>query len=120
DSLEVERLLADLEAWLGASVDARLVSECGTLIELANAIAVGKEAPGRLEPSHDQKRFERFVNPFLGERLRWLHFDREFVSGQGCVLRDDAGRSYLDFLAGYGALPFGHNPEAIWRRLREV
>jgi acetylornithine/succinyldiaminopimelate/putrescine aminotransferase/predicted amino acid dehydrogenase len=58
-------------------------------------------------------RFERFVNPEIGELIRRIGLDKTFVQGQGCVLRDQQGHEYLDFLASYGALPFGHAPKPI-------
>src|SRR5207237_1191297 len=48
----------------------------------------------------------------------WL--DKRFVRGEGSELIDEDGRRYLDGVAAYGALPFGFNPPAIWRSLRDV
>src|SRR5207237_5288421 len=48
----------------------------------------------------------------------WL--DKRFVRGEGSELIDEDGRRYLDGVAAYGALPFGFNPPAIWRALRDV
>ena len=117
DSLELERMLFELEAWLGRSVDARRVAGCETIEQLAELLAE--------EPAVDSDRiqchaFERFVNPELGERLRWLELDKEFVFGLGSQLRDSDGNHYLDFLAGYGALPFGHNPPELWAALHDA
>ncbi|HOB86663.1 MAG TPA: aminotransferase class III-fold pyridoxal phosphate-dependent enzyme [Bacillota bacterium] len=58
--------------------------------------------------------FTRHINPYLGRLLERLNLDREFVRGEGCYLYDRQGRRYLDCIAAYGALPFGHNPPAIW------
>jgi acetylornithine aminotransferase len=38
---------------------------------------------------------------------------RTFVSGKGCVLRDDHGKSYLDFLAGIATNVLGHGHPAV-------
>ena len=38
---------------------------------------------------------------------------RTFVSGKGCVLKDDQGRSYLDFLAGIATNVLGHGHPAV-------
>jgi acetylornithine/succinyldiaminopimelate/putrescine aminotransferase/predicted amino acid dehydrogenase len=46
--------------------------------------------------------------------------DRTFVRGEGVHLHDDQGVRYLDALAEHGALPFGHNPRAIWQALDDV
>jgi diaminobutyrate-2-oxoglutarate transaminase len=40
-------------------------------------------------------------------------FPTTFSRAKGSLLYDVAGRSYIDFLAGAGALNFGHNNEAI-------
>jgi acetylornithine aminotransferase len=36
-----------------------------------------------------------------------------FVSGKGCVLKDDQGKSYLDFLAGIATNVLGHGHPAV-------
>lgn len=36
-------------------------------------------------------------------------FDTTFVSAQGSEMTDDAGRTYIDFLAGCSSLNYGHN-----------
>ena len=38
---------------------------------------------------------------------------RTFVSAKGCVLKDDQGRSYLDFLAGIATNVLGHGHPAV-------
>ena len=38
---------------------------------------------------------------------------RTFVSGKGCVLKDDQGKSYLDFLAGIATNVLGHGHPAV-------
>ncbi len=64
--------------------------------------------------------FQAHVNPPLGERLAQLSVDKRFVRGHGCHLYDEQGARYLDFIAAYGALPFGFNPPEIWDALRAV
>jgi 4-aminobutyrate aminotransferase-like enzyme len=58
------------------------------------------------------------LNPARAELLATFGLDLAIVKGAGCRLTDEAGRDYLDFLAQYGALPFGHNPPDIWKALR--
>jgi len=58
--------------------------------------------------------FRDYVNPFLGDVLRSIKLDKSFCRANGTVVRDETGREYLDFVAGYGAVPFGHNPDEIW------
>jgi len=62
--------------------------------------------------------YAKFVNPHLGEMLESISLDQKYVRGEGCNLIDDRGNSYLDCIAAYGALPFGHNPEPIWEAIR--
>jgi acetylornithine aminotransferase len=38
---------------------------------------------------------------------------RTFVSGKGCVLTDDQGKTYLDFLAGIATNVLGHAHPAV-------
>ena len=40
-------------------------------------------------------------------------FPVSFVTAKNATLVDDQGRSYIDFLAGAGALNYGHNPQII-------
>jgi acyl-coenzyme A synthetase/AMP-(fatty) acid ligase/acetylornithine/succinyldiaminopimelate/putrescine aminotransferase/predicted amino acid dehydrogenase len=56
----------------------------------------------------------RFVNPKLPDLLQPLRLDADFVWAEGTRLRDASGREYLDFTAGDGLMPFGHNHKAIW------
>lgn len=64
--------------------------------------------------------YEEFVNPVLGKRLRQLNLDKVFRQGTGCELIDQTGEKYLDFIASYGALPFGFNHPEIWAAVNEV
>ncbi len=64
--------------------------------------------------------YMEFVNPILGKRLHQLNMDKIFRRGNGCELIDDTGNTYLDFIASYGALPFGFNPPEIWEAIRAV
>src|SRR5690554_5006259 len=64
--------------------------------------------------------FSQFVNPYLGKLLNRLEMDKRFVRGEGCYLWDDSGRRCIDFLAAYGALPFGFNPPEIWQALHQA
>ena len=66
--------------------------------------------------------FTEYVNPHLGHLLESIKLDKHFVRGEGCELFDEQGIRYLDCIAAYGALPFGHNPPMVWdaiNRFRE-
>ena len=41
----------------------------------------------------------------------------EFVAGSGMTLTDDAGKTYLDFLAGIGVCSLGHAHPAVTRAI---
>jgi acetylornithine/succinyldiaminopimelate/putrescine aminotransferase len=58
------------------------------------------------------------LNPARAALLETFGLDQRIVAASGCRMTDDAGREYVDFLAQYGALPFGHNPPEIWAALR--
>lgn len=64
--------------------------------------------------------FTEYVNPHLGQLLEQINLDKHFVRGEGLYLYDADGTRYLDFIAAYGALPFGFNPPAIWQALQRV
>ncbi|WP_158262281.1 MULTISPECIES: aminotransferase class III-fold pyridoxal phosphate-dependent enzyme [Pirellulaceae] len=58
--------------------------------------------------------YVRHINPTLAGLFHLLGLDKTYVRGQGTTLFDSEGRDYLDAIAQFGALPFGHNPQAIW------
>lgn len=60
------------------------------------------------------------LNPHLKEILETFLIDKDYVYGQGSMLTDSTGREYLDFIAQYGAVPFGYNPPFIWEALEDV
>ncbi|OUM94096.1 MAG: aminotransferase III [Firmicutes bacterium ZCTH02-B6] len=61
--------------------------------------------------------YPEYVNPHLGELLETVRLNKRFVRGEGAWLWDSEGKRYLDFIAAYGALPFGYNPPEIWDAL---
>ena len=60
------------------------------------------------------------LNPNLKDILETFQLDKDYVYGEGTILRDFAGNQYLDFIAQYGAVPFGYNPPFIWEALEGV
>jgi acetylornithine/succinyldiaminopimelate/putrescine aminotransferase/acyl-coenzyme A synthetase/AMP-(fatty) acid ligase/predicted amino acid dehydrogenase len=71
----------------------------------------------------DKDSYAAHINPYLAGILKTLGMDKEYVRGDGSWLMDASGRRYLDFIAGYGAVPFGHAPafagEALARYLSQ-
>ncbi len=63
--------------------------------------------------------FSRAANPYLADLLARLDLDKQFVRGAGCYLWDIQENQYLDFVAAYGALPFGHHPQELWAAIDE-
>src|SRR5688500_10592734 len=60
------------------------------------------------------------LNPERRFLLRHIGFDRTIVRAEGNYLFDERGTRYLDALAQYGALPFGHNPSFLWDCLEKL
>lgn len=44
----------------------------------------------------------------------------ELIRGQGALVSDTAGRRYVDFIMGWGALLLGHRPAGVVRALRQA
>jgi acetylornithine/succinyldiaminopimelate/putrescine aminotransferase len=57
---------------------------------------------------------ESRLNPDRRFLLAHIQFDKPIVRARGHYLHDADGNVYLDFLAQYGAIPFGHNPSVLW------
>jgi len=70
-------------------------------------------------PQRDQVHalWRQFVNPDWVDLLEAFDFGRHFTWAQGTRLRDDQGRVYTDFLAGFGVHNAGHNPPRLLERL---
>lgn len=58
------------------------------------------------------------LNGKFVESLGLLGYLRDFVAAAGVELTDSRGRRYLDFLAGYGSVPLGHNHPAVAAAVR--
>jgi len=57
------------------------------------------------------------INPTLASILAAFRLDKEYKRGVGNYLYDSEGREYLDFIAQYGSVPFGYNPQFVWEAL---
>lgn len=60
------------------------------------------------------------LNPDRRFLLQHIQFDKVIVRAEGHYLYDEKGEAYLDFLAQYGAVPFGHNPPLLWQAIQNV
>ncbi len=74
----------------------------------------------RRRPGEALELHRRFVNPAFAELLSMAGYGRTFVRAQGMELEDLEGARYLDFVAGYGSLNFGHNPPPLREALTEI
>ncbi|KAL7437463.1 hypothetical protein ACHAXM_005917 [Skeletonema potamos] len=63
--------------------------------------------PSKLDSSSTANLFETRVQKTYGR------YPITFVSGNGCVLTDDTGKEYLDFVSGIATCALGHNNEAL-------
>jgi putrescine aminotransferase len=64
--------------------------------------------------------FTQHVNPALGRFLRVVGRDYRFVYAQDCTLRTSVGETLTDWVGGFGALSFGHNPAFAKAALAEA
>lgn len=74
----------------------------------------------RLERKEIRELYKEYVNPGLVQMFALLNFDKQFVKAEGTKVWDNEGNMYLDFLGGYGALNFGHNPPEIIAEVEKV
>ena len=70
--------------------------------------------------AEEQDPYVRYVAPYKGFLYQRLGLDKTFVRGEGCYLFDADGVGYADFIAQFGAVPFGHNPQSIWQALEST
>lgn len=60
------------------------------------------------------------LNPTLAEVFEIFKMDKNYTSSDGAYLIDENGVRYLDFIAQYGAVPFGYNSSVVWDALEDV
>ena len=74
----------------------------------------------KLDDGGARQLYKEYQNPGLATMLSLVGFDRTYISAAGTVLKDAEGNRYLDFLAGYGSLNLGHNPEVVIKAVDAV
>lgn len=60
-----------------------------------------------------------FLNPTVDKLLKTFKLNIAYVRAEGLNLYDQGGNCYLDFIAQYGAVPFGYNPPEIVTSIKE-
>lgn len=63
------------------------------------------------------QKYAAHINPAFVKLLGTLGFGRAYVRGKGTRLWDHEGREHIDFLAGFGAVPLGHNPDRLLAKM---
>ncbi|SHI36538.1 putrescine aminotransferase [Clostridium cavendishii DSM 21758] len=61
--------------------------------------------------------YKKYYNNSLYNLLNVTHLNKVFVKAKGMYVYDNKKIKYLDFLAGFGALPLGHNEDAIYKSI---
>jgi putrescine aminotransferase len=64
--------------------------------------------------------FGRHVNRPLEGLLKLANVDKRYTRAEGIYLYDEGGQSYMDIMAGYGALNLGHNPQEVIKAVRDA
>lgn len=82
------------------------------MITLEQALARTREESSRV--------FARHVNPVEAKLLRLAGADKLYARAEGLYLYDGAGRRYMDFAGGFGALNLGHNPPEVLAAVRQA
>ena len=62
----------------------------------------------------------KLLNAQMVRVLSIIGYDRFYERAEGCYLIDRDGRSYLDFLSGFGVFAVGRNHPVIKKALSDV
>ena len=63
--------------------------------------------------------YRNHISPNYADFLERLDLATTVTEARGAVVCDSRGRSFIDFVAGYGVFNFGHNPPEVLRALRD-
>lgn len=64
------------------------------------------------------RKYTEYVNPYLAKLMNFAGFGVE-MEASGCLIRDQDGTEYLDFLGGYGVFSLGHRHPAVIAAVKE-
>jgi putrescine aminotransferase len=62
--------------------------------------------------------YREYLNPNNAAFLERVGLDSTVAEAKDALIRDDRGREFVDFVAGYGVFNLGHNPPRILAALR--
>ncbi len=57
--------------------------------------------------------YQKYCKPKLAGLLKSLKLDKEYITGEDCVLTTAEGKEVVDYIGGFGALLLGHNHPEI-------
>ncbi|MFZ5832922.1 MAG: aminotransferase class III-fold pyridoxal phosphate-dependent enzyme [Planctomycetota bacterium] len=84
----------------------------------STTVSNGRAAPTPAELARGAaERWRRYANPVLMS-ISGQGFIKVFERGEGTRLSDSEGKSYLDFVAGFGSVNLGHNHPRVVEALR--
>lgn len=83
---------------------------------------MARSAKGFLDNKVDMEHMDssrHLLNPQRERLLELINFRRLITRAEGAYLYTDREETLLDFTSQFGAVPFGHNPEFLWRELQD-
>lgn len=66
------------------------------------------------------EKYKSYISPTIADLWNMADFARLFIRGEGMQLWDKEGKIYYDFVAGYGAVNFGHNNPVIISGIKQM
>ncbi len=64
------------------------------------------------------RKYTEFVNPYLAKLMNFAGFGVE-MEASSCIIRDQDGTEYLDFLGGYGVFSLGHRHPRVIQAVKD-
>lgn len=118
DSISSIEFIAKIEKNFGISLPSGVFFRIKETDELLNEIS-SRIAHNDRSQDEQVNDYEKYINPYLYDKLDKLKIAKKFVKASGVYLYDSEGQCYLDFLSQYGATPFGHHPLEIWKAIQD-
>ena len=78
------------------------------------------EEAEKLDKSTVAKLYKNHFNPALYRLLKYTGLDIQFISARDVYVYDKDGNTYLDFIAGFGALNIGHNNKKVIEAINKL